>query len=130
MIPGYLRMALSGMLLFATPALASEPWDWSPKPSPAATARGAQDDFHLLKQGVRFFQRYISVVDGDRCPMYPTCSAYSLSALEKHGPMMGTFMTVDRLFHETDPQEHRHPMMKYGRRRFYDPLENNDFWLK
>lgn len=82
-----------------------------------------------LVQGIRFFQRYISVVDSPRCPMYPTCSAYALQALDKHGPVLGSFITVDRLLHETNPLEQTEPLSGFERERFYDPLSRNDFWL-
>lgn len=62
--------------------------------------------------------------------MYPTCSTYALQALERHGPVVGTFLTVDRLLHETSKQEQTRPMQGFERIRYYDPLENNDFWLR
>ncbi len=83
-----------------------------------------------LQMAVRAFQKYISPVDGPRCPMYPTCSAYSLQALHKHGPLLGVFLTVDRLYREADPHERQQPIAKWGYIRFYDPLKENDFWLK
>jgi putative membrane protein insertion efficiency factor len=103
--------------------------DWGPwevpqqQSQPPATSKGP------MQLAVRLFQKYISPVDGARCPMYPTCSAYSLQALHKHGPLLGTFLTVDRLFHEGDPLEQQRPINKWGYVRFHDPLENNDFWL-
>jgi hypothetical protein len=120
---------LLGLLLLAAPAGAAD--DWGPWEAPPETAAAAADgvDYDPLKAGVRFFQRYISPVDGPRCPMLPTCSAYALQALDRHGPFFGTLLTVDRLLHETDPREHRHPVRVGGRVRFADPLANNDFWL-
>ena len=107
--------------------------EWGPWDSPASPKEenrlGGKADFNPLKTGVLFFRRYISPVDGPRCPMYPTCSAYALEALEKHGPFIGAMMVVDRLFHESDPREHRHPIQVGKRLRFYDPVENNDFWI-
>jgi len=83
----------------------------------------------VLQTAVQLFQKYISPIDSQRCAMYPTCSAYSLQAIRKHGSLIGVFMTVDRLYHEGDPIEQQHPINKWGYIRFYDPLENNDFWL-
>lgn len=84
-----------------------------------------------LQLAVKLFQKYISPVDGPRCPMYPTCSAYSLQALRKHGPVIGVFQTVDRLYREGDQaHEHQSPIEKWGFIRFYDPLSENDFWLE
>ena len=77
---------------------------------------------------IRFYQKFITHVDGDRCPMYPTCSAYSVQAFKKHGPVIGVVMTADRLIHELDEQRFV-PLKQVGSRlRFDDPLENNDFW--
>lgn len=105
------------------------PWQAGDNPANAARAESRPEGQGLLRGGIRFFQKYISPVDGPRCPMVPTCSAYALQALEEHGPLLGTMMTVDRLLHETDRREHRHPVQTGDRVRYRDPLENNDFWF-
>lgn len=77
---------------------------------------------------IRFYQKFITHVDGDRCPMHPTCSAYSVQAFRKHGPVIGVIMTADRLLHEIDEQRFV-PLRRIGNRlRFDDPVGNNDFW--
>lgn len=122
------------LILFSillSPALSAQahswdPWQWSAASKPQAPR---PDSMNPLVQGIRFFQRYISVVDSPRCPMIPTCSAYALQALDKHGAALGTFITVDRLLHETNPLEQTVPVSGYARPRFADPLTNNDFWL-
>jgi putative membrane protein insertion efficiency factor len=77
---------------------------------------------------LRFYQKYISPVDGDRCPSYPTCSQYGLEAVRKHGALLGLVMTVDRLIHESD-EVRIAPIIRVGDSyRGYDPVENNDFW--
>jgi hypothetical protein len=76
----------------------------------------------------RFFQEYISPVDGDRCPSYPTCSQYAQEAIRKHGVLIGLVMTFDRLIHESD-ETRRAPLIRvHESYRVYDPVENNDFW--
>lgn len=116
---------LLGLTGFSAGAAEWGPWDIeTPKTDPAT------DHSSPLDLAVRFYQNYISPVDGDRCPMYPTCSAYSRQALRKHGPLLGIFMTADRLMHEGDPLEQQEPMIKWGYKRYYDPLAYNDFWLK
>jgi len=87
------------------------------------------NELNPLVQGVRFFQKFISPVDGPRCPMYPTCSTYALQALQRHGPVLGSFLSVDRLLHETTPAEQTIPLQGFERLRYYDPLDANDFWL-
>lgn len=76
----------------------------------------------------RFFQEYISPVDGDRCPSYPTCSQYGQEAVRKHGVLIGLVMTFDRLIHESDEIRTAPLIRVHESYRYYDPVENNDFW--
>ena len=77
---------------------------------------------------LKFYQTVISPMDGDRCPMTPTCSLYGVQAIRKHGPLIGIIMTSDRLIHEADEQRFA-PMVRVGNRyRYSDRVENNDFW--
>jgi len=77
---------------------------------------------------LRFYQKFISPYDGNRCPMYPTCSQYSMNAINKHGPIIGIIMTADRLIHEANEMDYA-PLVQIGEStRFYDPVSNNDFW--
>ena len=43
------------------------------------------------------YHKYISPTDGDRCPMYPSCSAYSEYVIKKFGLAKGIVLTTDRL---------------------------------
>jgi len=108
------------------------PWDQrstgapaSSQPRSAETPSPAASFFRLL---VTFFQRVISPVDGDRCPSYPTCSAYSIQAYEQHGAVLGTLMTVDRLFHENSEADFAPIIEVHGVSRIYDPVWANEFW--
>lgn len=80
-------------------------------------------------KGIKFFQKVISPVDGDRCPMYPACSEYSIQALKKHGPFLGFVIIVDRLIHEKGEMRYAPTLIVNGMWRYHDPVENNDFWL-
>ncbi len=82
-----------------------------------------------LREAMRFFQTTISRVDGDRCPMYPTCSQYGQEALARHGAVIGLLMVVDRLFHEWSQTSMAPQVLVYGVRRFWDPVHENDFWF-
>ena len=78
---------------------------------------------------IRFFQRHISSIDGDRCPMYPSCSSYGLDAFEKHGLLMGWIMTCDRLLRCGRDELTLAPrVMIDSEIHCYDPVEQNDFW--
>lgn len=52
----------------------------------------------LLKTAVRGYQIAISPLFPSSCRFYPTCSEYSLVALDKHGPFLGTWLTIKRIF--------------------------------
>ena len=46
---------------------------------------------------VRLYQWTISPLLGPVCRYYPSCSAYGVTALERHGPVRGTWLTVRRV---------------------------------
>jgi len=75
-----------------------------------------------------FYQKTIGPVVSGRCPMYPTCSQYSVDSIHKHGPFIGIVMTADRMMHEGDEQKDAPLVRVGGRYRYYDPVKNNDFW--
>ena len=51
----------------------------------------------LLMALVRGYRLLLSPWLGSSCRFEPTCSAYSLAALEKHGAAAGTYLTLHRL---------------------------------
>ncbi len=108
-----------------------EPWGKQVPASVRTVKDPVPSSGQRLAEGViRIFQRYISPVDGDRCPSYPTCSQYGVEAVRKHGVAVGFVMTFDRLMHESD-EIRRVPLVKvHDHYRYYDPVENNDFWWK
>jgi putative membrane protein insertion efficiency factor len=46
---------------------------------------------------VRFYQRAISPAFPPRCRFYPSCSAYAVEAIERHGAARGSWLAVRRL---------------------------------
>lgn len=48
---------------------------------------------------IKFYQNYISkyLLPGRRCRFYPTCSQYTLEAIEKYGFLKGGFMGFKRI---------------------------------
>lgn len=78
---------------------------------------------------IKIYQDYISSVDGDRCPMEPTCSQYCIEAFKKHGALLGWIMCSDRLMRDgRDETRLSDPIWINGEKRTYDPVNNNDFW--
>ena len=86
----------------------------------------ARNPFRFL---VEMYRENISPIDGKDCPMYPSCSEYSIRSFKKHGFLVGWMMTVDRLFRCGRDELRLSPqVLVNGERRWYDPPENNDFW--
>jgi putative membrane protein insertion efficiency factor len=52
---------------------------------------------HLLIGFVRFYQVALSPLLPASCRYYPTCSAYAIEALERHGALRGSWLTVRRI---------------------------------
>ena len=52
---------------------------------------------HALKGAVKTYRLLLSPWLGGTCRFEPTCSAYSLQALEQHGAVAGSALTVYRL---------------------------------
>ncbi|MBR1811414.1 MAG: membrane protein insertion efficiency factor YidD [Clostridia bacterium] len=46
---------------------------------------------------IRFYQRHISPLFPPRCRYYPTCSAYTYTAIERFGVLKGGFLGFRRL---------------------------------
>ncbi len=46
---------------------------------------------------VRGYRLFLSPWLGSSCRFEPSCSAYCLQALERHGAVVGTYMTLHRL---------------------------------
>lgn len=46
---------------------------------------------------VKVYQLLISPMTGPSCRFYPSCSAYAVTALERHGVFRGTWLTLRRL---------------------------------
>jgi putative membrane protein insertion efficiency factor len=51
----------------------------------------------LLMALVRGYRLVLSPWLGSACRFTPTCSAYSLEALERHGAAVGSYLTLRRL---------------------------------
>ncbi|WP_082625786.1 membrane protein insertion efficiency factor YidD [Cognatishimia activa] len=66
---------------------------------------------YLLSLPIRAYRLIFSPWVGHNCRFQPTCSAYALEALQKHGPIKGLFLTFKRI-------GRCHPLGSQG----YDPV--------
>ena len=61
--------------------------------------------FYWLKAGlvallilpIKLYQWFLSPILGASCRYTPTCSAYTIEALKKHGPFKGTYLSLKRI---------------------------------
>ena len=78
---------------------------------------------------LHFYKTIVSATDGERCPMYPSCSTYASRAFKKHGFFMGWILTCDRLIRCGRDETRLSPHLRSGNRVLtVDTLEDNDFW--
>jgi putative membrane protein insertion efficiency factor len=52
---------------------------------------------HIVISLVKLYQVILSPFLGQHCRFYPSCSAYTLEALEKHGVARGLWLSIKRI---------------------------------
>lgn len=59
----------------------------------------------LLVGIIKFYQWFISPLLGPRCRFYPSCSHYTLEAVQTHGALCGTWLGFKRIIrcHPANP---------------------------
>ncbi len=65
----------------------------------------------ILQLPIRAYRLVLSPWVGMHCRYQPTCSAYALEALEKHGPIKGSYLAARRI-------SRCHPLGGHG----FDPV--------
>jgi len=53
---------------------------------------------YIVSIPVRFYRLVISPLIGSNCRYHPTCSSFTLEALEKHGAIKGGRLAIKRIF--------------------------------
>ncbi|MEE9389553.1 MAG: membrane protein insertion efficiency factor YidD [Paracoccaceae bacterium] len=66
---------------------------------------------HIVALPIRLYRLVFSPIVGKSCRYQPTCSAYALEALEKHGVLKGIWLALRRI-------GRCHPLGSSG----YDPV--------
>jgi len=52
---------------------------------------------YLLVVLIRTYQKFVSPLKGQTCRFYPTCSEYSVQALQKYGFIKGSWKAIKRI---------------------------------
>lgn len=71
----------------------------------------------LLLLPIYFYRKCISPFTPPSCRFTPTCSAYAVEAIKKHGPFAGFYLACKRILR-------CHPWGGYG----YDPVPDEFHW--
>ena len=85
----------------------------------ACRSGGASSLRWLLIGLLKFYKRFISPLLPPSCRFYPTCSAYAMEAIERFGPLRGSYLAVRRLLR-------CHPFNPGG----LDPVPSEFHWRK
>jgi len=103
-----------------------EPWGQQINRQAAMEPEGRDSVF---SGAVAWYQRFVSPAAGQgRCPMYPSCSAYSRKSFAEKGFFWGFVMTCDRLMRCGRDETRLAPKIWVeGRQLTHDPLEANEF---
>ncbi len=75
------------------------------------------------------YQHVFSPVDGPTCNFYPVCSVYGMQAVTRHGWLLGGAMALERSMRYHGATGVYPIVVVDGVRRYWDPLDDNDFWL-
>ncbi len=75
----------------------------------------------LLIDGYWFF---ISDLDGDNCPFYPTCSSFFLQSVKKTNIVQGALMFGDRFMRDANVFNRDKRYHSYMKGKLYDPPDN------
>ena len=115
-------LGLAAALGAVGPAAAEGPW-----PAPAAPAAEPAAGYGQTcgRLWLKAYQNGLSRMMKSKCPMWPSCSAYSLEAIQKHGVVGGTLLTADRLYHEGSIQRTAVRIQVGEQLRYWDPVEDN-----
>lgn len=71
----------------------------------------------LLLAPIYFYRHCISPLTPPTCRFTPTCSAYAIQAIRRHGPVLGLYLSIKRILR-------CHPWGGSG----YDPVPEKFHW--
>lgn len=86
----------------------------------------------IIELAFKFYSNHLTKVDGPRCEHRPTCSRYGIESMRKHGFVVGSWLTIDRLLRSGRSSSLRSlPLKEFhgGLPYYHDPIEENDFFF-
>lgn len=86
-------------------------------------AKAVHNELDFIFSGLFiFYKSFVSSQDAVSCVFYPSCSLYSIQAIQKKGLFRGTLMTFDRLSRCNYLSPEEYPVYP-NTRLLYDPVE-------
>ena len=82
---------------------------------------GGEEDLTPFSWMIKLYKRYLSPVNTSRCPMYPSCSSFTIQALRYHKDK-GLIMAFDRLLRCGRDLEDYSLIFRRHRVLHYDPV--------
>ena len=72
----------------------------------------------ILIKLIKIYQYFLSPITGHSCRYLPTCSEYSIEAIENYGFFKGLYISLKRIFS-------CHPIKFLGGGEGFDPIKKN-----
>jgi putative component of membrane protein insertase Oxa1/YidC/SpoIIIJ protein YidD len=76
----------------------------------------------LMASGFNIYKGFFSSQDNPSCVFHPSCSEYSVQALQQKGLLLGTLYTFDRLSRCHRFVKPNQYVFEPSKQRFYDPV--------
>ena len=118
----------------------SQSWEsWAKPVSARDTSKGtvvkAKNSSKLYRSALKAYQRDVSPRQGPKCPASPSCSSFTLQAMDNYGFLKGFIMGLDRIYFRENFDmkylKHYLPVYLQGSIvKVYDPVEANDIFRK
>ena len=82
-----------------------------------------------LGSTISFYQNIVSRADGNRCPMYPSCTHYAQEAFKRYNFFLAWVLISDRLLRCGHDELDLAPKIRiHGQLKAYDPPAANTLW--
>ena len=82
----------------------------------------AQENNNSLLDYIKLYQKTISHIRPDNCPMYPSCSNYGINSYKQFNPVKATLFTADRLLRCGHDHRNYFASINNNKISLYDPV--------
>ncbi len=83
----------------------------------------SKEDDSILSEFKFFYKNFVSDLDGDNCPFYPSCSNFFIEAVRETNFFQGSLLFADRFMRDMNFFKYYNHYPIHSSGRFYDPVE-------